>query len=92
MPEKVLPYQSPESPTSPSEKAREVFGVIVRTAGIIALLYGLSLLAEGFLEMGFPAELWRVLRLLPGIFLIITAIAMIRGERIVRFAYGRKLR
>jgi hypothetical protein len=84
MSEQVLAYQSP---VPRRETTREIFGLIVRTTGLLASLYGLSNVAYAVAE----ATSFRipVVYGVSGVIFVGAGIAMVRGEWIVRFAYGR---
>lgn len=88
MAEPVLPYES----ETPTPTGRHVFGVIVRTLGLLVALYAIySLIYAGAEEAmalvsTYSARTYFVL----GLIYLTIGIVLIRGEWLVRFAYGRQ--
>ena len=88
MNEPVLPYEPPKHPSA----GRQAFGVIVRTVGLLIPLYGIYTAFYGFSELA--ASLTghytpHVYFIFGALYLVVGA-ALIRGEWLVRFAYGRQ--
>jgi hypothetical protein len=85
----VLPY---ETPSKPGLKDRDLFGVIVRTFGLGMTIWGgytatwlaHASVAKTSLGTHPPADY-----LIYAAFLLIVGVALLKGEWVVRFAYGR---
>jgi hypothetical protein len=85
----VIPYATPERR---GLTARDLFGVVVRTFGVVMVLWGLYTLTylvnvralyapAGGQPMGSF--------LVTAAFWLVAGLALLRGEWLVRFAYGR---
>jgi hypothetical protein len=87
-----LPYATPATPPQQSA-ARQVFGVIVRSTGLVLALYGLYLLLAAVTsklgmatDLTLPEENYFVY----GVFWMLVGASLIKGGWLVRLAYGRE--
>jgi hypothetical protein len=91
MSESILPYATPADATPRSSTGRTVFGVIVRTIGLLVTLYGIQLLLVilnlmlGITSKGRLADL----HITEGGIALIVGLLLLRGGWLVRLAYGR---
>jgi hypothetical protein len=88
----VLPYETPPHFREPLGRA--IFGVIVRTSGLLVALYGFYSLVYA---LGYALEVVTSTRYsggfafaLFGAVFFAVGVALIKGEWLVRFAYDRK--
>ncbi len=91
MNEPTISYASPAAEPSCQSYGREIFGVIVRTLGLLLALWGVYSCAYALVELSdvMPrARPANVLFLFGAIYLAI-GVALLRGGWIVRFAYGQ---
>jgi hypothetical protein len=86
--EPVIPYATPHRR---GLTARELFGVVVRTLGLLMVLWGLYTLiylinvrAVNAPSAGYPTGSF----LITSTFWLVGGIVLLRGEWLVRFAYG----
>ena len=88
MSEPVIPYETP--PDRHFLTARDLFGVVVRTFGLVMVLWGLYTLAYLLNVRAVNAPTGQPLGsfLITAFFWLIGGLALLRGEWVVRFAYG----
>jgi hypothetical protein len=71
---------------------RQLFGVIVRSVGLLITIWGLYsvlLAVVGLMLGGLPAHLFGVLRIvLPLVYVLVGLVIMTRADGVVVFAYG----
>jgi hypothetical protein len=87
--EKYIPYAQR---ASTSITARDLFGVIVRVIGLALTLWGLYTLfyTLGMVVLGYPRGGFGVFNVLIfGIGMAAVGVCLLKGEWLVRFAYGR---
>jgi hypothetical protein len=87
----VIPYETPHDRRALT--ARDLFGVIVRTFGLVMVLWGLYTLtylvnvqAVNAPTRGQPVGSF----LITSAFWLVVGFALLRGEWLVRFAYGSR--
>lgn len=88
MSDPVLPYEPPK----PRHLGRQIFGVIVRTVGLVVGIYGIYsvIFAAVSFEVSLSVPYANRTYALFGIIYLALGIALIRGEWVVTFAYGRE--
>ena len=94
--EEKMPESKPVLPYEPSSNApslgRQSFGVVVRTLGLLIALYGIY--CQGFsaveTTMTLAARYNPKAHAASGLAFLAFGILLLRGEWIVRFAYGRE--
>jgi hypothetical protein len=77
----------------PGGVGRQIFGVIVRTFGLILVLWGIYCVSYIAVSSGFqlPASDYSTMTLaVYGVLYLGAGVAMLKGEWIVRFAYDEK--
>jgi hypothetical protein len=92
--ERVLPYATPTTgsiditvPTS----GRALFGVVVRVAGLGITFWGLYTALYVFIHVTFNERMYgqsKASLVVLAVFLLLVGVALLRGEWLVRFAYG----
>lgn len=84
----VLPYE----PAKTSPSGREAFGVVVRTVGLLISVYGAYVLLYLVLGLIVPLAVRhdRQTQLIYGLVCFGWGLTLIRGEWLVRLAYGRE--
>ena len=89
MTEPVIPYETPHDRRALT--ARDLFGVVVRTFGLVMVLWGLytftyliNVRAVSAPTAGQPVGSF----LITGLFWLVGGLALLRGEWLVRFSYG----
>jgi len=91
MTDPVIPYATPQDRRG--YVAREVFGVVVRVLGLTMVLWGLYTLTYLVDGIGIGVSTRSAAQALGGflvteIFWLVGGLALLRGEWLVRFAYG----
>ena len=87
-----LPYATPESRPAASI-ASQIFGVIVRTVGLLLALYGLYMLliaATAIIGMSYEGSLTPETYAVHGVFWVGVGAALPRCKWLLWFAYGRQ--
>lgn len=93
MSDQPLPYASPSTDPAPQSTGRTIFGVIVRTIGLLVTLHAMRLLLVilnvmlGITPKGTLADL----QITEGGIGVIVGVALLRGGWLVRLAYGRSV-
>ena len=89
MSEQTLPYAIPTH-TLPHSPGRAAFGVIVRTIGVLLILYGVQmLLVIVYQILGFNLQTFVSLsHLIEGVLALVLGVLLLRGNWLVRLAYG----
>ena len=76
-----------ESKSSKRNGPKEIFGVVVRTAGLIVAIYGLDMLFYATIML--VSGSFFVMDAIIGVASLALGIALIKGNWLANFAYGR---
>jgi hypothetical protein len=88
----TLPYATPTNPQNPNP-SRQIFGVIVRTVGLLVGLYGLYMLLIGVtavVGLAYEGSLTPGMYVVYGVFWVGAGAALLRCDWLLWFAYGRE--
>lgn len=89
----VIPYATPGTGAIEVEApswARHLFGLIVRTAGLAITLWGFYTVVYLAIHVAVNEPIYesRASMFMFAVFLLLAGFALLRGEWLVRFAYG----
>lgn len=90
--DQTLPYAVPATQQSPN-LVRQIFGLIVRTLGLLLAVYGLSMLLIAItakIGMTYDGSLTPDAYFVHAVFWVGIGVALLRCEWLLRFAYGRE--
>ena len=92
MSESTIPYATPAQGTTAATAGRDLFGVAVRTVGLLLILWGVYAAANAVIWEVFgggrPADQPKEGFVVFAVLWPVLGIALLKGEWLVRLAYG----